>query len=76
MPATYNRFQLAAVVSPSIALRADPVSYAVWLLYTSGIFHGHDEAQARSAELLTSLAADELVSVAEWLTRVTECRPP
>jgi hypothetical protein len=72
----YNRFQLAAVVSPRVALEADTMRYAAWLLYTSGLLYGRDEAQARSEELLASLEPDGRGSIAAWLRQVIEHEPP
>jgi hypothetical protein len=66
----YNRFQLAAVVSPKVALESNSACYAAWLLYTSGLLHGQDEAEERSGELMRSLRSDERDLVAGWLTRV------
>jgi len=72
----YNRFQLAAVVPPNIALEADIAYYAAWLLHVSGLLHGQDEAQARSGEFLRSLEPDERTRVTGWLTSVTEHGSP
>ncbi len=72
----YHRFQLAAVVPPRIALEADTLCYAAWLLHTSGLLHGQDEAQVRSEELLQSLETADRTRVAEWLADVTARRPP
>jgi hypothetical protein len=71
----YNRFQLAVVVS-RITLEADTLSYSAWLLYTSGLLYGRDEAQARAEAFLTSLAPDERSRVVKWLTNVTERESP
>ncbi len=72
----YNRFQLAAVVPPKIALEADTACYAAWLLHTSGLFYGQGEAQARLEEFLRSLELDERTRVLDYLSGVTERGPP
>jgi hypothetical protein len=69
----YNRFQLAAVVSSDIALRADMMCFTAWLLYTSGLLHGQNEAQLRSGELLASLEPDQRGAVAAWLKSEFHC---
>jgi hypothetical protein len=71
----YHRFQMAAVVPPSV-LDSDPRCYAAWLLHTSARPHGAEEARLRSAELLDSLEPDERARVAEWLARTTKGPPP
>jgi len=68
----YHKFQLAALVPPQIALEADTLCYATWLLYTSGLSENKVEAQARSGEFLASLEHDEGTRVAAWLTSATE----
>jgi hypothetical protein len=73
---SYNRFQLAIVVPPSIALEADAVCYSAWLLHASALLLGPEEAQARAEELLRSLEPDERAWVGGWLTSVTERGPP
>jgi len=70
--APYHKFLLAAVVPPQIALEADTLCYATWLLYTSGLSVNKVEAQARSGEFLASLEHDEGTRVAAWLTSATE----
>jgi hypothetical protein len=73
--APYHRFQLAAVVAPSIALQADTASYAAWLLYASGLPHGREEARIRSEELLGSFEPDQGRRIREWLVERTERQP-
>jgi hypothetical protein len=73
--APYHRFQLAAVVAPSIALQADTASYAAWLLYASGLPHGREEARTRSEELLGSFEPDQRRRIREWLVERTERQP-
>lgn len=68
----YQKFQLAAVVPPRIALEADILYYAVWLLYTSGLFQNQAEALARSREFLAFLDPDDGARVAAWLASATE----
>jgi hypothetical protein len=70
--APYHKFLLAAVVPPQMALEADTLCYATWLLYVSGLSVNKVEAQARSEEFLASLEHDEGTRVAAWLTSATE----
>jgi hypothetical protein len=63
----YHKFQLAAVVRPRVALEAETLCYAAWLLHTSGLFQNQTEAQARSGEFLASLDSDYRACVAAWL---------
>jgi len=72
----YQRFQFAAVVPPRVALEADTLCYAAWLLHASGSLHGEAESRARSEEFLRSLAPDERTRVADWLASATERGPP
>jgi hypothetical protein len=69
---SYQRFQLAVVVPPRIALEADLNCYAAWLLYTSGLIYGRDEARARSNDFAHSLNSRERTTVAEWFVDETE----
>jgi hypothetical protein len=72
----YNRFQLAAVVPPSIALEAGAACYAAWLLHISGLLVSEAEAKARSDALLWSLGPEERNRVAGWLANVSGRGPP
>jgi hypothetical protein len=71
----YHKFQLAAVVPPRIALEAETLCYAAWLLHTSGLIQNQAEAQARSGEFLASLDSDDGARVAAWLASATEREP-
>jgi hypothetical protein len=64
---SYHKFQLAAVVTPEIALEADVTWYAAWLLYTSGISRGVSHADRRVDELLETLDPTERKRISEWL---------
>jgi hypothetical protein len=63
----YQRFQLAAVVPPRIALQPVTARYAAWLLHTSAYFRGEDEAAARAQEFLRTLEPDRRARVSSWL---------
>jgi hypothetical protein len=54
----YNRFQLAVLVPVETALTQEPMGYAGWLLYASGLARGKHEAIARADELLRTLDYD------------------
>jgi hypothetical protein len=64
---SYHRFQLAAVVTPEIALEADVTWYAAWLLYTSGISRGVSYADRCVDELMETLDPTERKRAHEWL---------
>jgi len=69
--ATYNRFQLGALVPPIIALESDSTRYAAWLLYVSGLAHSRRRAWGRAQAILQSLDPDERNEVGRWLESVT-----
>jgi len=64
---SYNRFQLAAIVSSAVVFEADRTCYAAWLLYTSGRSRGEAYSQERAESLLRSLLPAERGRVSEWL---------
>ena len=64
----YHRFLVAALVPPKVALESDTLSYAAWLLHTSGLSHNEGQAQIRVEELLASLEPTERSRIVEWLT--------
>jgi hypothetical protein len=68
----YHRFQLAVLVPPKLAFESDTVSYAIWLLYMSGLSQGIRSAQDRSEEFLDSLEPPERTRVSRWLSAVIE----
>jgi hypothetical protein len=63
----YHRFQLAALVPANVALEADGVAYAAWLLHTSGLSRGPQEARKRTSEILRDLNPDQQDEVRAWL---------
>jgi len=65
----YQRFQLAALVPRPVALEADPVAYATWLLYASGLARGTQEADDRASELLRTVESDRREDMEAWLPR-------
>jgi hypothetical protein len=68
-PATpsYHWFQLAAVVTPDVALEANVGSYATWLLYASGLSRGVFHAEQCADEFLKTLDPTERRRASEWL---------
>jgi hypothetical protein len=65
----YQRFQLAVLVPRSIVLETDPVAYAAWLLYASGLARGTQEADDRASKLLQSVESDRRKDVQALLPR-------
>ena len=58
-PSPYHRFQQAVLVPVDIALEAEALPYAGWLLYVSGLSRARQTALDRAAELLDALLPAE-----------------
>jgi hypothetical protein len=63
----YHRFQLAVLVPANVALEADAVAYAAWLLHASGLSRDPQEAAKRTSEILKGMNPDQQDRVRAWL---------
>ena len=64
---SYHRFQLAAVVTPEIALEVEVGLYTAWLLYASGLSRGVVAAERAADEYFESLDPADRRRGSEWL---------